>query len=201
MGTPIILTKPFLGGFFCRFSDTAHLVVNPCMDFCYKFNYGQNMPEWIWPNSCYVPWYPLFFPHKIERFLQDVVDDVSCRICGFPTAHFWWLLYVPWSKDDQRVTGELDLVPHKRCILFAKNIWSQDEEVQSGVIILGTLYSVFVFFWCMVCHFHLASLPCSSHLICPSAKYASLGYGSVSARVCQKMDSILGDCHQPNEKA
>ena len=59
----------------------------------------------------------------------------------------------------------------------------------------------FCFFWCMVCHFHLASLPCSSHLICPSAKYASLGYGSVSARVCQKMDSILGDCHQPNEKA
>ena len=33
MGTPIILTKPFLGGFSCRFSDTAHLVVNPCMVF------------------------------------------------------------------------------------------------------------------------------------------------------------------------
>lgn len=50
---------------------------------------------------------------------------------------------LPWSKDDQRVPGELDLVPHKRCILLAKNIWSQDEEVRSGVIFLGTLYSVF----------------------------------------------------------
>lgn len=61
----------------------------------------------------------------------------------------------------------------------------------------STVFLIFFDAW----HFHLASLPYSSHLICPSAKYASLGYGSVSARVCQKMDSILGDCHQPNEGA